>query len=102
MVRLKHHKSVDHAIDTVVRELGFTRRQREIIFKTMLGLSEDEISEDLGITKHTLRAHKSKIFIGTTARNQLELTTMINRVAIGNMRSEIEMLRNGSRMKGEV
>lgn len=93
--RLKHHRKLDPAVENVVRSLGFTRRQMDVVRLTMVGLSEVEIVEKLGIRQATLRTHKRTIYLGTNARNQFELVTMINRLAINEIREELEQARNG-------
>jgi DNA-binding NarL/FixJ family response regulator len=58
----------------------FTRRESEIIAKIMLGLTNQQIAESLGISSRTVKHHLTNIFrkLGIASRTQLALWIALN------------------------
>lgn len=59
--------------DVVVRALGLTRREREVLEQVVRGLSTKEVATALGIKEWTVQDHLKSIFAktGTTTRQEL-------------------------------
>jgi DNA-binding CsgD family transcriptional regulator len=55
---------------------NLTEREKEVVGLVVTGLTNAEISEKLGITRNTVTAHMTKIFIKCNVRNRTELARM--------------------------
>jgi len=51
---------------------GLTPRDEQILAKVVVGKTNPEIAEQLGITEGTVKGHVSRIFIKLEVRNRVE------------------------------
>lgn len=56
-------------------------RQRQVCELVATGKTEDEIAAALGISKHTVKVHKTIAYRKLGVRNAVELTLALNRAA---------------------
>jgi DNA-binding NarL/FixJ family response regulator len=61
------------------RQLGLSRRDREIIEGVLTGRSNDEIGMDIGISRKTVEAHVSKLFARFGVSTRVELARRAER-----------------------
>lgn len=64
---------------TSAKQLGLSRRDREVIERVLAGRSNDEIGVDLGISRKTVEAHLSKLFIRFGVVSRVELVRRAER-----------------------
>ncbi|MGH1542725.1 MAG: alpha/beta fold hydrolase [Arenicella sp.] len=56
---------------------GFTSAESNAVFNLVNGLSIQEISQVLGVTSHTVRAHIKSAFVKTRTHSQVELIRLV-------------------------
>lgn len=57
----------------------FTKRELEVIDALILGLTDKEISENLNLSKFTIKSHLRNIYEKTNSKNRLELVVKLNK-----------------------
>ncbi|PYS75311.1 MAG: helix-turn-helix transcriptional regulator, partial [Acidobacteria bacterium] len=57
---------------TRLRELGITRREREILELIAMGLSNREIAEKLFVSENTIKTHSSRLFDKLSAKRRTQ------------------------------
>ena len=58
--------------ETRLRELGITRREREILELIATGLSNREIAEKLFVSENTVKTHSSRLFDKLSAKRRTQ------------------------------
>jgi len=58
--------------ETCLRELGITRREREILELIAEGLSNREIAEKLFVSENTVKTHSSRLFDKLSAKRRTQ------------------------------
>ena len=58
--------------ETRLRELGITRREREILELIAMGLSNREIAERLFVSENTVKTHSSRLFDKLSAKRRTQ------------------------------
>ena len=58
--------------ETRLRELGITRREREILELIAMGLSNREIAEKLFVSENTIKTHSSRLFDKLSAKRRTQ------------------------------
>jgi len=71
-------KSSDIENDKFYKKVQITRREKEIIFELIQGLSVPKISEKLFISAHTVETHKKNIFKKLDIHNTIDLVKFAN------------------------
>jgi DNA-binding NarL/FixJ family response regulator len=63
----------------LAKQLGLSRRDRQVIAGVLAGRSNDEIGADVGISRKTVEAHISKLFIRFGVSSRFELARRAER-----------------------
>jgi DNA-binding NarL/FixJ family response regulator len=64
--------------DDFYKKINITRREKEIIFELVNGLSVPKISEKLFISAYTVETHKKNIFRKLNIHNSIDLVKFVN------------------------
>jgi DNA-binding NarL/FixJ family response regulator len=70
-------KTTDEAAQKI--PAGLTRREAEIASLVASGMANNNISEKLGITERTVKAHLTTIYNKTGTKSRLQLALLVNR-----------------------
>jgi two-component system, NarL family, nitrate/nitrite response regulator NarL len=64
--------------DAFYKKIKITRREKEIVYQLIQGLSVPQISKKLFISAHTVEAHKKNIFKKLNIHNSIDLVKFAN------------------------
>jgi DNA-binding CsgD family transcriptional regulator len=68
---------IDGSPDRLRRIYGFTRVEAEVAARIAMGMRLPEVSEDLGITIHTVRGYLKQLFVKTDTHRQPDLVRVL-------------------------
>lgn len=71
------------ALDALVETFGISKRECEVIQLVCQGLTNQEIADALFISLKTVKDHNYRIFQKTGVRNRVELTQLVQKLALG-------------------
>ena len=64
-------------LNEIRRQFGLTRRETDVLRRTLSGLKNAEVAEDLNISEQTVKDYLSEVYIKSGTKNKFELVSLI-------------------------
>lgn len=64
-------------LNEIRRQFGLTRRETDVLRRTLSGLKNAEVAEDLNISEQTVKDYLSEVYIKSRVNNKFDLISLI-------------------------
>ena len=64
-------------LNEIRRQFGLTRRETDVLRRTLSGLKNAEVAEDLNISEQTVKDYLSNVYFKSGVKNKFELVSLI-------------------------
>jgi DNA-binding CsgD family transcriptional regulator len=64
-------------LNEIRRQFGLTRRETDVLRRTLSGLKNAEVAEDLNISEQTVKDYLSEVYLKSRVKNKFELVSLI-------------------------
>jgi len=64
-------------LNSIRQQFGLSRRETDILRRTITGVKNTDVAEDINISEQTVKDYLSKVYLKSGAKNKFELVTYI-------------------------
>lgn len=64
-------------LNEIRRQFGLTRRETDVVRRTLRGLKNTEVAEELNISEQTVKDYLSNVYVKSGVKNKFELVSLI-------------------------
>ncbi|MFZ2197226.1 MAG: helix-turn-helix transcriptional regulator, partial [Thermodesulfovibrionales bacterium] len=64
-------------LNEIRRQFGLTRRETDVLRRTLSGLKNAEVAEELNISEQTVKDYLSEVYIKSRVNNKFDLISLI-------------------------